>query len=103
MCIFLAGTAGIVLVLDGLDDLQSPNTSAIDKMALRSTINDDIYKVFTQEMWIASKDFNAMAQGNAELEKDLKDLYASFASQEIAQKKLNALCKKWQLEKIDIA
>jgi hypothetical protein len=44
-----------------------------------------------------------MAQGNAELEQDLKDLYANFGSQEDAQKKLDAFCNKWKLEKIDIA
>ena len=75
----------------------------IDKSSLTATIKNDIYKVFFQEMWIDSKDFTAMAQGNAELEKDLQDLYASFGSQEAAQKKLDAFCKKWNLEKIDIA
>ena len=74
----------------------------IDKPALNASIKADIYKVFVQEMWIVSKDFSVMAQGNAELENDLKDLYASFGSQEIAQKRLDAFCKKWDLEKIDI-
>jgi len=74
----------------------------IDKAALFAAIKADIYRVFTQEMWIASKDFTAMAQGNAQLEQDLKDLYASFGSQEAAQNKLDAFCKKWQLDKIII-
>lgn len=75
----------------------------IDKAALSTAIKADLYKVFTQEMWIASKDFSAMAQGNIELENDLKDLYASFnVSEEAAQKKLNELCEKWDLEKIQI-
>ncbi len=74
----------------------------IDKAALFAAIKADIYRVFTQEMWISSKDFAAMAQGNTELENDLKDLYASFGSQEVAQKKLNAFCKKSDLEKIGI-
>ena len=102
LCIFIAGFAGIGLVLDGLDDWQSPNKNSIDKAAITATIKADIFKVFRQEMWIASNDFSAMAHGNAELENDLKDLYASFGSQEAAQKKLDAFCKKWHLEKIKI-
>jgi hypothetical protein len=86
--------------------LSAISTQAYDwsdfKTALTTAIKADIYKVFGQEMWIVSKDFTAMAQGNAELEKDLQDLYASFGSQEAAQKKLDAFCKKWQLEKIKI-
>ena len=102
LCVFVAGTAGIVLVLDGLDDWQSPNKNIIDKAALTAAIKADIYKIFKQEMWVVSKDFTAMAQGNAELEQDLKDLYASFGSEEAAQKKLDAFCSKWHLEKIKI-
>lgn len=62
----------------------------------------DLYKVFIQEMWIVSKDFSAMAQGNTELEKDLNDLYANFGSQETAQQKLDAFAKKWQIDAIRI-
>lgn len=90
------------LVKRGWSEIPKYPFFSLKEQELTDQIKADIYKVFGQEMWIVSKDFTAMAQGNAELEKDLQDLYASFGSQEAAQKKLDAFCKKWQLEKIKI-
>lgn len=61
--------------------------SGFDKSALRIELNNDLYRIFIQEMAFVPGDFIAMAQGNVELAHDLKDLYASFhLSREIAQK-----------------
>ena len=91
------------LIKQGWSEIPKYPFFSLKKQELTDQLKADIYRVFTQEMWIVSKDFNAMAQGNAELEKDLKNLYASFVSKEDAQQKLDAFCKKWDLEKIDIA
>jgi hypothetical protein len=56
------GLSGLLLI-SGLEDwglFSSNNTSNnnnIDKAALAADIKADIYKVFSQEMWIVSKDF----------------------------------------------
>lgn len=91
------------LVKQGWDDIAKYQFFKLNEQQLVEQIKADIYKVFIQEMWIVSKDFAAMAQGNAALEQDLKDLYdGSFGSRETAQKKVDIFCKKWKLEKINI-
>ena len=92
------------LIKRGWNEIPKYPFFSLNKQQLVDQIKADLYKVFTQEMWIASKDFSGMAQGNTELENDLKDLYASFnVSEEAAQKKLEAFCKKWDLENIAIS
>lgn len=79
--------------------------SKVDKQTLSSKIKSIVYQVFFQEMAIKSGDFSDIAQGNAELAKDLKELFCvSFNSDnEIAQEKLDEFCHKWGLEKIEIS
>lgn len=77
----------------------------IDKKVLSSEIKRIIYMVFFQEMGIIGGDFADIAQGNADLTQDLKELFCvSFNSgDEIAQKALDEFCDKWGLEKIKIS
>lgn len=77
----------------------------LDKQVLSSKIKLIMYQVFFQEMGIIGGDFLDMAQGNADLAQDLKELFCvSFNSgDEIAQKALDEFCYKWGLEKIEIS
>lgn len=76
----------------------------VDKQALVSDIKKIIRMVFFDELAIKSGNFSDMAQGNADLALDLKELFCvSFNDSEIAQKMLDEFCGKWNLEKIKIS
>lgn len=109
----VSGYAGYRLLISAWNDFKNINkstnkssksiTTNIDKDTLRAAIKGDIYTIFTQEVGIISRDYSIMAQGDADLENDLIDLYDSFnTSQEDAQKKLDAFCNKWELDRIII-
>ena len=76
---------------------------AIDKQKLTDCIKGDIYTIYIEEIAIVHKDWLSIAQGNAELERDLKELYQNFSSDiDSTQKKLNEFCQKWKLDAITI-
>lgn len=84
-------------------EFDSSINDSIDTAALISEIKNVIYNVFFYEMAILSIGDYKVAQGNADLEKDLKDLYMSFnVGTEKAQAKIDAFCKKWKLGRIKI-
>lgn len=77
--------------------------NGIDKHTLIHEIRSDLYMVFVYEMGIISMPWKSMAQGNDDLEQDLKNLYSSFnKTPEETQKQLDEFCKKWQLPDIKI-
>lgn len=77
--------------------------SGLNRQKLVEQIKADIYRVFTQEMAIINGDWLAMAEGNLLLAYDLQCLYASFnVSSVCAQKVLDYVCAKWDLEPIII-
>lgn len=76
---------------------------SIDKQKLTRSIKADLYCLFVYEMGIMSKDFKNIAQGNANLEVDLQNLYAAFnKGEDEAQKQLDAFCVAWQLDAITL-
>lgn len=87
------------------NEIPSETCCEINKKVLMLKIKQIIYMVFFQEMGIIGGDFSDMAQGNAELAQDLKELFCvSFnRDDEIAQEKLDEFCQKWELEKIEIS
>ncbi|MFA6065937.1 MAG: hypothetical protein WC707_02030 [Candidatus Babeliaceae bacterium] len=77
----------------------------IDKPKLISEIENYIFRKFRQEVHFVSIDVGPMSQGNAELEKDLKDFYAEFikaVSEDKVQKKLDVLSEKWGLGSVRV-
>lgn len=96
----------IISPCDGMQKTEITNASVskIDKQALISEIKGMLYMIFVHEMGIIGGDFSDMAQGNPELAQDLNQLFCvSFNSgDEVAQKRLDEFCDKWELEKIEI-
>lgn len=74
------------------------------KQKLTNEIKSDLHSTFVLEQGIISKPWERMAQGNGDLEEDLKNLYDSFhVSERAAQSQLDVISKKWGLEPIKIS
>lgn len=78
-------------------------SAPINKKELVAYMKHQLYKSLVQEMPLLVSDQHWMdiAQGDADLAKELNELYRSKSVEE-AQQKLDVLCKNWNLESVKI-
>ena len=87
-------------LITGLLFLITYVSSSIDTQQLQKQIQYDLHNVYVKEMGLLSITTEGISQGNADLKKDLDELYDAIIgdTESATQKILDRFCKKWGLE-----